>query len=209
MGRLLLQPYKSVFSETILLNKRGYPSVQEYLDIVAKSYDKAPLYEAKESGRWKRLIIHIEKMFGRIFVGSDNIKGKIQVIFVRGQPYNSYYEIEDDINQNNRLLVSEDFNIHPVFTPEQNLVFRAVHDKLAHYDRHNDFSFRGELKAYNAHIKLSPVETYPALFTEIIGQAAFYLVYGHFGEQKIALLREFDYEKIGVMDSTIIRLSNL
>ena len=46
-----------------------------------------------------------------------------------------------------------------------------------------------------------PPASWPALFTEIVGQASTYFYQGgQFAEQKIALLDGFDYENIGVVD---------
>jgi hypothetical protein len=67
--------------------------------------------------------------------------------------------------------------------------------------RGTDFSLKGEIQSYNTHLKTMPPEAWPALFTEIIGQASTYFYQGgKFGEQKIALLDGFDYENIGVVD---------
>ena len=62
------------------------------------------------------------------------------------------------------------------------------------------FDMKGELQAYNAHLKTIPKEAAGALFTEVVGQAAYFLTYGYFPEQKIALLPGFDYWNIGVVD---------
>ena len=45
-----------------------------------------------------------------------------------------------------------------------------------------------------------PPKSYPALFTEVVGQACSFIVNGQFPEQKIALLPGFDYEKVGVVE---------
>jgi hypothetical protein len=46
-----------------------------------------------------------------------------------------------------------------------------------------------------------PPASWPALFTEIVGQASTYFYQGgQFAEQKIALLDGFDYENIGMVD---------
>ena len=72
-----------------------------------------------------------------------------------------------------------------------NSVFRAVHDALAHYPLRNDFSMRGEFRAFQAHARLlSPLAQW-AVATETLGQQA-WLRYGptpgEFAEQKAFLL---------------------
>ena len=62
------------------------------------------------------------------------------------------------------------------------------------------FDMKGELQAYNAHLKTIPREAAGALFTEVVGQAAYFLNYGYFPEQKIALLPGFDYYNIGIVN---------
>ena len=59
---------------------------------------------------------------------------------------------------------------------------------------------KGEIQAYNSHLHTVPPDAAGALFTEVIGQAAVFLNYGEFPEQKIALLPGFDYFNIGVVD---------
>ena len=55
--------------------------------------------------------------------------------------------------------------------------------------RGTEFSLRGELAAYNAHLKTVPQEAIPALFTEVVGQVCANFVQGGvFAEQKILFL---------------------
>ena len=68
---------------------------------------------------------------------------------------------------------------HPVFTNDQNVMIRGVHDAIAHLGGNHPFSARGEYGAYNRHLKtLCNVQdaragrclAAAALFTEIVGQ---------------------------------------
>jgi len=38
------------------------------------------------------------------------------------------------------------------------------------------------------------------LFTEVVAQACFVVEYDYYGEQKIAILKGFDYKNVGVVD---------
>ena len=93
---------------------------------------------------------------------------------------------------------------HPIFSRGENLKQRAVHDYMAHIQpfggRGTGFDMKGEIQAYNSHLKTIPRGAAGALFTEVIGQASYFLNYGHFPEQKIALLPGFDYFNLGVVD---------
>ena len=172
---------------------RSTEQAMEYGKMVADAYRAAPSYDEKEAWRWHLLADHISKMFKRIQRGKQGV----EVIFVPGQPYNSAEQLKREVAATGKLYISTDYNEHPIFTPEQNLEFRAVHDYIVHIGRDVDFSMRGEAAAYNAHARLAPPDTMPALFTEIVGQAAPSSIYGVFDEQKIVLL-PFDYHNVGI-----------
>ena len=52
-------------------------------------------------------------------------------------------------------------------------------------------------------MKTVPPAAAGALFTEVIGQAAYFLEYGYFPEQKIAILPGFDFFNVGEVDPEI------
>jgi hypothetical protein len=100
---------------------------------------------------------------------------------------------------------------HPVYTNDQNVMIRGVHDAIAHLGGNHPFSARGEYGAYNRHLKtLCNVQdaragrclASSALFTEIVGQTSYYYVYGQFAPQKAVILREFDHYNIGLLSPT-------
>jgi len=172
---------------------RNNDEVMQYAKMVADAYRAAPAFDEKEAWRWHLLADHISKMFKRIQRGKQGV----EVIFVSGQPYDSAEQLKREVEKTKKLYISTDYNEHPIFTHEQNLEFRAVHDYIVHIGRDVDFSMRGEIAAYNSHARLAPPDTMPALFTEIVGQAAPSALYGVFDEQKIALL-PFDYYNVGI-----------
>ena len=97
---------------------------------------------------------------------------------------------------------------HPVFSNDQNVLIRGVHDAIAHLGGNHPFSARGEYGAYNRHLKtLCNVQdaragkclAAAALFTEIVGQTSYFYVYGQFAPQKAAFLNDFDYYNIGLL----------
>ena len=135
----------------------------------------------------------------------DRIESKIDVHFVEEHPYANVKELRDDVFNNQIMKVSTLDAEHDIFDPQTNAKFRTVHDFMSHVQaigsRGTDFSLKGEIQSYNTHLKTMPPAAWPALFTEIIGQASTYFYQGgEFGEQKIALLDGFDYENIGVVD---------
>lgn len=167
-------------------------SFDDYLKLVSNAYIKATKYDSTVVHHWKALNQADYNLFKRL-------QSKIKVDFVNGEPYNNAQEMSNDVKQNKHLSISKDNNEHPIFSPQDNLVFRAVHDYFAHVIVGAPFGGRGEIKAYNTHCKLFPKEAVPALFTEVVGQASVAVTTGNFPEQKIALLHGFDYWNIGIL----------
>ena len=159
-----------------------------YGTMVADAYLDAPSFDESQAWRWKLLIDHVERLFERI----QRRKQGVKVVYVEGQPYADERELQRGVEETGILYVSTDFNTHPIFTPEQNLKFRAVHDYMTHIARDVTFGLRGEIAAYNTHAKMVPPDAVPALFTEVLGQASTFITKGFFPEQKIAAL-PFDY----------------
>jgi hypothetical protein len=97
---------------------------------------------------------------------------------------------------------------HPVFTNDQNVMIRGVHDAIAHLGGNHPFSARGEYGAYNRHVKtLCNVQDAragrclpaAALFTEIVGQTSYFYVYGQYAPQKAVILSDFDHWNVGLL----------
>jgi hypothetical protein len=172
---------------------RSDAEAMRYGTMVADAYLAAPSFDEANAWRWQVLIEHIEKLFERIQRGRQGVK----VVFVEGQPYADERALQEGVDETGILYVSVDYNTHPIFTPTQNLKFRAVHDYMTHIARDVTFGLRGEIAAYNAHAKMAPPDAVPALFTEVLAQAATYVTKGFFPEQKIALL-PFDYYRVGI-----------
>lgn len=172
---------------------RGPQEVMSYCEALSQRYDELPSYEADEVWRWELLAKHVEKLYRRIL-------SRVDVVFVDGQPYDDAQQMRDEVARTGVLYISKDYNEHPVFSPETNLKFRAVHDYVVHISpgpRGPDFTDRGELRAYNLHRRLVPPESWPALFTEVAGQACYANARGEFPEQKIAVFRDVDFYNVG------------
>jgi hypothetical protein len=97
---------------------------------------------------------------------------------------------------------------HPVFSNDQNVMIRGVHDAIAHLGGNHPFSARGEYGAYNRHLKtLCNVQdakagkclAAAALFTEIVGQTSYFYVYNAYAPQKAVILSDFDLYHVGLL----------
>ena len=177
LGKLVLADYRRTF-----------------VPLVAQAYAARPLYQPDVVYSWQALITHIDKMYRQLL-------SQVTVIPTADDPYPGYEEMMTDIRQHGRMKVYTGASEHPVWTPEENVRFRAVHDYIVHRAGEHNFTLRGELGAYNRHVKIAPPEARIALFTEIVGQTCSYWHNNEqFGEQKVAKLYGFDYVRVGDVD---------
>lgn len=105
-----------------------------YMVAVAEAYDAAPAHDPAATDVWKGLAEHTRDVLFRRLKGSG-----IDVQFVENDPYeigspeDSVKYLLYDIVKNKRMMVYTGFSDnHPVFTFEDNVMFRAVHDFFAH-----------------------------------------------------------------------------
>jgi hypothetical protein len=170
-----------------------------YAAVVAETYDGKPQIEQQAVPAYKTLLARNEVMLKRL-------KSDVDVSYTPDDPYRSPEGVGQDIIQNKRLKVFRGGGNHPIMRDDDNNVFRTVHDYYAHvgpnrktqgtYKTHN-FTYRGELNAYLVHAKLAPKPAVPALFTEVIGQASYFLIMNQFPQQKAVILEGFDYYQLG------------
>ena len=183
---------KFVLSEKLML-KSGPNGWDKYCELVAAAYQSAPRFDPAAVASFEAMTPFVEKMFKRI-------ESVVDVQFVEEHPYENAEELRQDVQQNGVLRISTLDAEHDVFDPATNAKFRAIHDFMSHIQRNTNFDAKGEIASYNAHLQTMPPKSYPALFTEVVGQACTSIVTGAFPEQKIALLSGFDYVNIGVVE---------
>ena len=158
----------------------GYPELTDYLTSVAHAYERAqhtPIdpstihaYGALKTELWAQFQV---------------LQAFVRVTFTEHDPYGSSQEMFESIAHGSLSVYGNTRGVpidHPLagMAPNGqifNNIFRAVHDGLAHYPERNSFSMKGEFKAYLAHCRLLSHDAQRALFTETVGQNAWY----HFG----------------------------
>lgn len=162
-----------------------YYHIPHAIDNIAKWYDSAPDREESQVKYWHYLGWETDSQVTRLMKEFD-----IEILRVTGQPYSDAWEMFADI-ENGQLQVSIDNLEHPVFDLETNFNFRVWHD-LAHYEARSDFSYYGEVRAYEmqlGHIaEFAELPYYGlrhALFVEVLGQAASRIANGKFNTQKV------------------------
>ena len=183
---------KFILSEKLML-KPGPNGWDKYCELVAAAYQSAPRFDPAAVASFEAMTPFVEKMFKRI-------ESVVDIQFVEEHPYENAEELRQDVQQNGVLRISTLDDEHDVFDPATNAKFRAIHDFMSHIQRNTNFDAKGEIASYNAHLQTMPPKSYPALFTEVVGQACTSIVTGAFPEQKIALLSGFDYVNIGVVE---------
>ena len=194
--KLLLESWREYLNEKLML-KPGPLGWDLYAQLVADAYMAAPTYEGRAVSSFQAYIPFIEKMFKRI-------QSRVNVEFVDYHPYESAQELRQDVSKTGTMKIATIDGEHEIFDEITNAKFRAVHDYMSHIQaigsRGTEFTLRGEIAAYNTHLKTTPRDAVPALFTEVIGQVCTYNITGKFAEQKICLLDGFDYYNVGVVD---------
>jgi hypothetical protein len=176
-----------------LNEKMVLANYDEYAKLVSDAYVNAPDFDNSVVPSYRALMESTKKLYKRL-------QSKVKVEFVDYDPYSSRDEMTDDVKNTGILKISKLFNEHPLYSKEENLILRAVHDYYTHIIANQDFGLRGELKAYNTHARLAPPAALPALFTEVVGQVCYAIVNGDFTKQKICKLDGFDYLNVGKID---------
>ncbi len=193
--KLLLENWREFMNEKLML-KPGPSGWDLYAQLVADAYLAAPKFESRAASSFEAFVPFIEKMFKRI-------QSRVDVEFVDYHPYESAEQLRQDVNATGTMKIATIDAEHEMFDEITNAKFRAIHDYMSHIQaigsRGTEFTLRGELAAYNTHLKTTPKAAVPALFTEVVGQVCTYNITGKFPEQKICLLDGFDYYNVGVV----------
>ena len=177
----LFEDWRYYLNEKLML-KPGPNGWELYRELIAKAYAAAPEFEPKAAAAFEKIAPFVENMFKKV-------QSRVDVQFVDEDPYEDDNDMRQQVAQTGILKIWRGGTSHPIYSPETNLKLRAVHDYMAHIQaigsQGTGFDMKGEIQAYNTHLKTVSPEVAPALFTEVLGQASYYLTYGNFPEQKI------------------------
>lgn len=155
---------------------------EDQLPEIAQAYAKAPIYDPKAAGAWKELADDSTRR-------AKEIANQLRVEFTHDPfPYQDVNEMADDIKKKKRIQVSKANLSHPLWSNDQMLAYRLVHDVLGHATVGGDWGWHGENGATAAHMPLLSPEAQRALFTEAIGQTAHNHFYRQQGPQKVVFL---------------------
>lgn len=175
------QQPQSPVPDTLPPNWAKVSHYENQLQQIAQSYNAAPTYEPEAHAAWEELAADSKHR-------ADQIRQQYNYTVTDDpEPYANGQEMLEDIRRGN-FTVSRANSEHPIWTPEQNVDFRTVHDVLGHGTSGGDFSWEGENQACAAHAPLLSPAAQKALFTECIAQTAAANYNGGFGAQKTAFL---------------------
>ncbi len=147
-------------------------------DSLLAAYDQADLVNNGEKAR--RSFASLRQEIGELY--NAYVLPRVVVIPVDYDPYPSHVEQFADIRQG-YLKISTLHCEHPVWSPKENVKFRAIHD-LIHFDCNADFTLEGEYQAYAYQRHFHRKASKAALFTEVFVQALYFTVRGNFPTQK-------------------------
>lgn len=152
------------------------------IEDVAAGYDALPKYDPKAVHAWKQLADESKEH-------ADYIRQHLNVTETDNpEPYDNSEDMIRDIRNNRNFIVSTANSEHPIWTPEQNVDFRIVHDVFGHAATEGDFDWHGENNACSTHFALSSPHSQKALATECLGQTGYAIHRGNFTDQKVGFI---------------------
>lgn len=141
------------------------------------------------SGSWRALLDHAHEVY-------EAVRPCLSIRYSTRTVYSGPEDIVADLERG-QLEINTEHCEHPLWTPEENCVFRVVHDVIPHAMYARPFSLEGEVLAFHDHVRRAPAEAKLALFTEIFGYSAIRYSTGVYPEtQKCIVFPELlaDYE---------------
>ncbi|AKQ64513.1 hypothetical protein A176_001425 [Myxococcus hansupus] len=116
------------------------------------------------AGSWEALLAHA-------FEVHEAVRPLLAITYSTRTVYDRPEDIVADLERG-RLEINTEHCEHPLWTPEENCIFRIAHDVIPHALYLRPFSLEGEVLAFHDHVRRAPAEARLALFTEIFGYAA-------------------------------------
>lgn len=156
------------------------------IEPIAKAYERMPMYDPEAVPAWQELADNSMRRAAEIRKRLNVEETPNPEPYGGHEPWNQMF---DDINRG-QFKVSSAFCEHPIWTPEQNMAFRTVHDVEGHYPTGGDFGWEGENKACGAHFPTLSPNAQRALMTECLGQTGYAIARGGFGPQKVGFMDE-------------------
>ena len=166
---------------------------------IADAYDKMPDFDPKALPAYKQLAEETGRQFDHMTKPRSRGGMGIDVQVRHDDPYapdNNFDKVvgrfRNDVVNNSRMQVlsTKATGGHPVFSDDQNDMFRAVHDVFGHLGSGRGIDSHGEEAAFQKHSSMFSPLARQAMATETRGQNAALHKHGSFQEQKVGFLPE-------------------
>lgn len=114
-----------------------------------------------------------------------------------------YTGFRGDVENNNRIKVLDSASTggHPIFSNDENNMFRAVHDVYGHLGSGRGIDYDGEEAAFQKHSRMFTPQARQALASETRGQNSSFRANGEFPDQKVGVLpahmQSLQFSRIG------------
>lgn len=152
---------------------------------IARAYAKLPAFENKAVPAWRALAEESRRQ-------ADAIRKQIQVETTDNpEPYMSHKEMAHDVHHKKHYHVTRANSDHPVWTPEDVMNFRLVHDVIGHAQGDAGYDWEGEHNAFAHHAPWVTPLAREALFTETLGRAAYDDAFHGHGPKRVALMSDY------------------
>ena len=163
------------------------PHQQEDL---ARRYEAAPAFDNNAVPAYRSMAEETKRQFDQLTAPKSRGGEGVAVTVAKQDPYSGPAELFKDISERHHMgvLATSETGGHPVFSNDENDMFRAVHDYYGHHQTQRGFDRHGEESAYQAHAQMYSPQAQQALATETRGQNAVLVRRGAFPEQKVALI---------------------
>lgn len=164
----------------------------DQLQPIAEAYAKAPVYDPKAAGYFMELA---QDSTRRANVLREQLK--IEVVD-NPEPYANAQEMADDIHNKKHFYVSRANSQHPIWTVEQNVDFRIVHDVLGHAVSGGDFGWQGEnLACFPGDTLVRTLDGYRPIESIKVGDKVL-SANGEFNTVYSVMERDYDGEAISI-----------
>lgn len=155
--------------------------------LMVRVYDSAPVLDPNAVPAWQELARDTDYLYRRMTTFDA-----VRVQVTDGPaPYRDAGHMAQCVRRDWTLTVSSADSVHPVWSVEQNVRFRAVHDYYGHIVNSDPrypvgFDLDGEWYAYQRQAGwLTSTSALWALMVEVYGQAAMFYANGEFPVQKV------------------------
>ncbi len=168
------------------------PAIQQ----IAAAYDRLPHFDAGALPAYRAMAEETGRQFDHMTKPRSKGGLGIDVQVTHDDPYgkNSVHDVvnefRDDVVNHSRMKVLSTASTggHPVFTNDQNDMFRAVHDVYGHLGSGRGIDMHGEEAAFQKHSRMFSPLARQAMATETRGQNAALQAHGEFQDQKVAIM---------------------